>query len=474
MNLEQFLRILQARWRLMLVTLLVTVGSTLVVGLLLPKRYTATATVVIEFKGIDPISGGLLPMLPMGGYLATQVDIIHSHRVARGAVDLLKLADSPAAKELHLEATEGKGNIRDWLADRLTRYLKVEPSRESSVIDISYSGNDPRFSAAVANAIVQSYINTTLELKVAPARQINTFFNEQIKELKDNVEKAQASLSAYQREKGIIATDERIDVENNRLNELSTQLVAAQSQTYDSLSRQRQVQDFVARGQVPDTLPDVLSNPVIQSLKASLAQLESKQNELSSKVGRNHPSFQSVAAEIDGVKRKMIVEMKTISTALGNSASLAQKREEQIKAALAAQRAKVLEMKKERDDLTVLVREAENAQRVYDGAMARMTQTRLESQVTQTNVMVINEAIEPSEHSSPRILLNAVVAVFLGTLLAVGFALLREMLDPVVRSQHDLAETLGLPVLGVLGADRPRDWRGRVRALRALRWARSA
>jgi chain length determinant protein EpsF len=252
-------------------SLLIAVGTTIVVSLILPKRYTATATVVVDFKGIDPISGGVLPVLPMSAYLATQVDIIQSHSVARGAVDLLKLAESAAAKEQYMEKTEGRGHIRDWLADRLVKYLKVEPSRESSVINISYSGSEPRFSAAVANAIVQSYINTNLELKVAPARLTNTFFNEQIKALKDNAEKAQASLSEYQREKGIIANEERLDIENSRLNELSTQLVAAQAQTYDSVSRQRQVQEFVAKGRIPDTLPDVLSNPVIQSLKASLA-----------------------------------------------------------------------------------------------------------------------------------------------------------------------------------------------------------
>jgi len=457
MNLQQFLRILRARWLLMVITLAITVGTTIIVSLILPKRYTATATVVVDFKGIDPISGGILPILPIGSYLATQVDIIQSHSVARRAVDLLKLADNPAAKELYMRETEGKGNIRDWLADLLIKYLKVEPSRESSVINISYSGNDPRFSAAVANAIVQSYVNTNLELKIAPARQTNTFFNEQIKSLKDNVEKAQQALSAYQREKGIIATDERLDVENNRLNDLSSQLVAAQAQTYDAQSRQRQVQEFVTKGQVPDTLPDVLSNPVIQGLKVNLTQLEAKQNDLSSKVGKNHPSYQSVSAEIEGVKRKLIDEMKTISGTLANSASLAQKREDQVRASLAAQRAKVLEMKKVRDDLAVLMREAENSQRAYDGAQGRMTQTKLESQTTQTNVMVINEAIEPIEPSSPKILLNTILSVILGLMLAVGFALLREMSDRIVRSEADLTEALGVPVLGVLGAER-RGW----------------
>jgi len=465
MNLHQFLRILRARWLLILLTLIITVGTTIVVSSMMPKRYTATATVVVDIKGIDQISGIMLPTMPMAGYLATQVDIIRSHNVARKAVDLLKLAENPGAKELFMNETQGRGNIRDFLAELLLKYLNVEPSRESSVVNISYTGNDPRFAAAVTNAFVQAYINTNLELKIAPARQTNAFFNEQIKSLQDNLENAQAKLSAYQRQHGIIATDERLDVENNRLNDLSSQLVQAQAQMFDAQSRQRQVQDFVARGQVPDTLPDVLSNPVIQGLKASLTQLEAKQNDLSSKVGKNHPTYQSVVAEIAGVRNQIVSEMKTISATLGNAASLAQKREDQIRASLAGQRAKVLEMKRVRDDLTVLLREVENSQRAYDGAQGRMTQTKLESQSSQTNVMVINEAVEPLEHSSPKILLNTILSVILGLMLAVGFALLREMSDRIVRSETDLAETLGMPVLGVLGKER-RGW-GRRRALPA-------
>src|SRR5690606_5723571 len=155
---------------------------------------------------------------------------------------LLHLAENPSDKELWQRETEGRGQIRDWLADLLLRDLSVEPSRESNVIRISYTGNDPRFSAAVANAFVSAYINTVLEMRVDPARQTAKFFDEQMETLKNNLAKAQSLLSDYQRKNGITVADERFDVENMRLMELSSQLVAAQAQTYDTLSRQRQVQ----------------------------------------------------------------------------------------------------------------------------------------------------------------------------------------------------------------------------------------
>jgi polysaccharide biosynthesis transport protein len=456
MSLQQFLRILRARWLLMLITVVIAIAAAVAISLILPARYTATATVVVDFKSVDPVSGGILPMMPLSGYLATQVDILRSHSIARRAVDELRLAENPMAQELYMQQTEGRGTIRDFLAQLLLRELEVQPSRESSVINVSYTGNDPRFSAVVANAFVKSYIETTLELKVAPAQQTNVFFNEQIKSLRDNLEKAQVRLSAYQREKGIIATDERLDVESNRLNDLSSQLVAAQAQTYDSLSRRGQVQAFVARGQVPDTLPDVLANPVIQNLKSNLTQLELKRLDLSTRAGKNHPSYQAIASEMDEVKQKLLQEMKIIGAALGNTASIAQEREDQIKTALSAQRQKVLAMKQVRDDQAVLLREVESAQRAYDGAMSRMTQTKLESQTTQTNVAVINEAIEPINPSFPNLTLNIAVAIVLGSIIAIGAALLREFSDRIVRSEADLVETLGVPVLGVLSREKRR------------------
>ena len=457
MNPQQFFRILKARWRLMLVTLLVTVAVTTIVSVIIPPRYKATATVVVDFKGIDPISGSVLPLLPMGGAMATQVDIIQSHSVARRAVDLLKLAENPAAIELYKQETQGKGEIRDFLAELLLKHLKVEPSRESSVINVSYTGDDPRFAAAVANAVVQSYINTNLELKTSPARQTNTFFNEQIKTLKDSLEKAQANLSAHQRSKGIISTDERLDVETNRLNDLSTQFVSAQGQTFDAQQRQRQVDEAIARGEVPESVPDVVSNPVIQQLKTTLTGLEAKINDLSSKVGKNHPHYIAVTAELASVRNRLKEEMNTLAKTIGNNASISKRREDQMKASLDAQRAKVLAMKQVREDLTILIREVENAQRAYDAAQGRMTQTKLESQTTQTNVSVIMDAVEPIEPAFPILWLNIILSTILGLIFAIAVALMREMSDRVVRSELDLVQTLGIPVLGIL------DKRGRLR-----------
>lgn len=454
MNPMQVLTILRARKWIFLLTLGLTVATTLVVSLLLPKTYTATTSVVVNFKGTDPVTGATLPAMLMPGYLATQTEIITSRRVSRNVVEKLNLASSPVVRKQFQDDTEGQGDVQDWLADRLLQSLDVEPSRESSVISISYRGADPRFAAALANAFATSYAETNLKLKVEPSQQAAAWFNDQIKGLRDNLEKAQSTLSAYQREHGIIAVDERLDVETSRLADLSSQVVMAQSQTFDSLSRQRQL----GQGGAAES-PDIMANPLIQGMKSQLVQAEAKLTEISQRMQKNHPQYQAAEKEVANLKARIDEEIVKASSSIGQSAKISQRREGDLRAALAAQKSKLLELKQQRDDLAVLTREVENAQRVYDAAMQRFSQTSMEGQANQTDVSVLNVALPPLKPSSPRMFLNTVLSVFLGTLLGLGFSLLVEMVDRRVRTADDVSLIAGLPVLGSLDGrvERPRS-----------------
>lgn len=449
MNLQQFLLILQARYKIVLYTLLATVATTLIVSLLLPKQYSATATVLVDVKSPDPVGGIVLPAQMLPGYMATQIDIINSQKVTLKVVKTLRMAENPTAREQWQEETEGQGSIEIWLAELLQKKLDVKPARESNVVQINYTATDPKFAAVIANAFAQAYIDTNLELKVEPARQYAVWFDERTRQLRDGYEKAQATLSAYQREHGIVAADERLDIENARLAELSSQQTGIQALRSETRSRQAQ-----ARGNT-ETTPEVLQNSLIQGLKADLARLEAKLQETGGQLGRNHPQVQRLESEADSLRSKIESETQQIVGGLSTSNRVNAQRETEVKAALAAQKERVLEIKKQRDELAVLQREVESAQRAYDLVTQRLAQASLESQSTQTNIALLNPAVEPLKHSSPKLLLNLMLSLFLGGMLGVGAAFLLELADQRIRGLDDLALSLGLPVLGVI--EKPQD-----------------
>jgi succinoglycan biosynthesis transport protein ExoP len=445
MNLRQFLTLLRARHRLILSTLFATILLALGWSLVQSKTYTATASVLLNYKGVDPLTGLTMPGQLLPGYMATQIDIISSKNVALRVVDRLRLASSPTVIAQFEEATEGKGTVRDWLADLLQRRLDIKPARESSVVEISFKGADPAFAAAVANAFAEEYQNASVQLKTEPMKKAASYFNEQTKQLRDNLEAAQARLSKYQQEKGIVSLDNnRVDVELSRLNDLSTQLVAAQAAALEATSRER----MAGSGAVLS--PDVANNPLIQNLRVGLAAAEAKLAEGAARYGSNHPQYRAARAEVDKMRADLNAALGTVSKSVGGNAQVLRQREEQLRAVLAAQKTRVLELNRTRDELGVMLKDLDSAQRAFDAASGRFSQTRIEAQAEQSDIAVLNPAVAPAEPSGPRVLLNTLVAILLGTVLGLGLALLFELLQRPVRSAGDVQELLGIPVLGTI------------------------
>nr|WP_315252982.1 chain length determinant protein EpsF [uncultured Duganella sp.] len=444
MNLSQFLLILRARYKIILITLLITVVTTFVVSTLLPKTYTASSSVLLNARGVDPITGLSMPGQMLPGYMATQVDIITSKNVALRVVDRLKLAESPAVVAQFNEATGGRGSVRDWLADLLLRKIEAMPSKESSLVEISFKGSDPQFVAAVANAFAEEYQRLSIVLKVDPMKKVSLYLNDQVKLLRDTLEAAQGRLSKYQQEHGIVSVDNRLDVESARLNDLSSQLVAAQSQLIEASSRRQ-----VASGQAGES-PDVANNPLIQNLRMAVSNAEAKFADVSQRLDKNHPQYQSAKAELDKLRGELASQIKATSNSVTNSESIMRQREGEIRASLAAQKAKVLELNRTRDEMGVLLKDVESAQRGFDAASQRSSQTRIEGQSEQADIAILNPAVVPLQPSGPRVMLNTALALVLGAMLGVGLGLVAEMLDRRLRSTDDLTDVLGIPVFGVL------------------------
>jgi chain length determinant protein tyrosine kinase EpsG len=444
MTLVQFISILRARWKIMVLVLGLVVAGTGLVNLVLPKKYTSSVGVLVDVKSPDPIAGIIYPNMSTPAYMATQVDVVLSDRVSQEVVRALKLNESPALRDQWREATQGQGSFESWEADFLRTGLDVKPSRDSNVISITYKSVDPKFATALANAYAQAYINVSLELRVDPAKQYGKFFEARSKQLREKVEDARAKLTAFQRQSGIVGADERLDVENARLNELSSQLVQLQAVETETSSRQAQAQSSA------DRIQDVINNPVISNLKTDLARQESRLKELSDRLGDKHPSVTELKANIEETRQRIDAETRRVTGGVSVSNSINRTRLQQTQAALDAQRIKVLRLKEARDQLAVLTSDVESAQRALESVSVRANQTELESGTTQTNLYVLNPASEPVKPSSPRVTLNMLVALFVGTLLGVGAAMVMELFDRRVRAASEVVQALELPLLGVL------------------------
>jgi polysaccharide biosynthesis transport protein len=463
---KQVLAILAARWPWALAVLLLCVAGTAIVSTTMLKRYTAYASVMLDARSPDQVTGGAPSSSLPSGYLATQIELITSERVGRAVIRALNLDNDSRLRDAWLKAGKGDGDFEAWLVGVLQQGLSVRPTT-ANVVNVSYTSEDSAKAAALANAYVKAYIDTSLELRMERVRQYGGFFDARAKELRSDLERAKVKLTEYQQKNGLLVGDEKLNLEASRLIELGAQLLAAQSANAEVAGRLKQA------GQRTEQLQEVWQNPAVAALSSDVTREEVRLREMTSRLGENHPQLIEQEARLSELRAKLTAEK---GRAVGNvsfGSSANQSRVAQISSVLEAQRAKVLRMQSQREQSVDLQRDVDSAQRAYDTMQQRVNQASIESQNTQANLSVLKHATAPMAPSSPNLLKNIGASLAAGALLGLGLIVGREQMDRRLRTVDDVSELkqamlVSLPVSGHARRPLPDTSRTRLMKQRVL------
>src|ERR1051326_8304357 len=455
MDLNQFLLALRARRKAFMLALVATIVAALAVALIMPKKYVGQATLIVDSRDEQTIAPhGGVALATRAAYVATQIELIQSGRVATQVARDLNLAENAELREMWQDDTGGVGPIDVWIGELLLQKLKVT-NTVSNLITIEYSTKSPKAAAQIANGFAKAYLDVVLELRNQPVREASHWFEEQLGGMRNQVTQAENKLTAFQKQKGILVADEHLDIETARLTELNTQMLAARAAFYDAESKYKQASELLASGGSPDAMADVMASPAVAAVKLDLARAESLLQTASTDLGANHPVYMKYSADVKALREKLASEMKKVVATLRNAMEQSQRREQEIKTAVDAQQARIMQAKDVRVQLSSMTREVENAQRNYDTVLTRAMSTQLESRARQGDVQLLTPAIEPALPAQPKIPLVAALSVVLGLLIATGMVYLLEPLGRRVRSRGDLEARLAVPSLGRLSKWQP-------------------
>jgi tyrosine-protein kinase Etk/Wzc len=245
----------------------VTGGATLaalVVALLLPSVYTARSTLLppgsqqqsssaaalAALGSLGGLAGGLAPKTPDELYVA----LLKSDSVLRALDEHFDLRTRYKAKNF------------EALRKRMPSYVRVTSDKKSGLISVEIDDEDPKFAAELANAHVGEVTKVLGRLAVSEAQLRRVFFEQQLKETKENLIKAEHDLQRVQEKSGVIVLDKQAEA-----------LIGGAAQVRAMIA-EREVQLKVMRTGATDQNPDVLRlTSELRALRAELARMESSQ-----------------------------------------------------------------------------------------------------------------------------------------------------------------------------------------------------
>ncbi|KPK35583.1 MAG: hypothetical protein AMK70_05015 [Nitrospira bacterium SG8_35_1] len=422
-------------------------------------------------------------------YKETQYKIIESRSVARRVIKKLNLAESeefnPAPKTGVIVSLKSsirgmlsslkkavKGLIKtepkvaqkpglmsdeeerlpdSGLVSAFIGRISVSPVRDSRLVDIGFTARDPEVAVRTVNALAQAYIDHNMELRLGTIQDAMAWMNERIEEERRKVEASERKLQEYREQEGIVTefSGEVETVTAQKLAQLNSQVVQAESSRVEAETRYKQALQLKDNPLILDSIPEVLSNSLIQSIKKSEVELYNRISELSGKYGKEHPKMKAANSELGSLQKRKTSEINRIIDSLRNEFEVAQAREASLKAALERQKQESLELNKKAIEYSVLKREAEGARELYDLLIRRFKETSVTEEIDAGNIRIIDRA-EYAYQVSPNTRRDMRLAAVIGLMLGLGLAFFIEYLDNTIKSPEEVEPYFKVPLLGVV------------------------
>src|ERR1700728_474735 len=428
----QLLAILRAHRTHAIIIALALVLATGVIVKLLPKKYTAQATVLVNFESNDGTRQA--PPDLFTSYLLTQVELLENREVLLTVIDRLGLTQDPEFTAGF--RNDGVNTLRDWVEKQLRANLLVEQGKGIQLLYVSATSKDRNKAAQIANTIVEVYQSRESTHGNDPSSGRAHEYSEQLADLKSKVTTAEQQMAEFRQRTGITDILAANDVETQALAALEQQLLAAQN--IRRTAESKRVED-------QGSTDPVMASQLIQNLKNQLSTLQAELAQSTATLGPKHPKVLELQSQIAAARHTLDREMQNFSQNSSATVSSATELEGKLKRAVDDQRAKVVKIRAMQDEGQKLQLELESAQTVYKRALDSYDQVMFASS------SFVSRAAVPLEPSKPNKMLLLIVGALLSVLVALAGPLFYElMFNRRLHCRDDFERELGLPVLAEL------------------------
>jgi succinoglycan biosynthesis transport protein ExoP len=421
------------------------VAATLIVSARLTPIYESTVTVDIDRQIPPAVIGEDATRAPLNDtdqFLATQVKLIQSDSVLRPVAQRYHLLDLEKGAS---GATGGKPSEVDDDAPVLLNKLKVTRPPNTYLLLISYRSPQPRLAADVANAVARSYVEHTYNIRFQSSASLAKFMERQLEELKAKMEHSSAALAQFERELNVINPEERTSILSARLLQLNTEFTNAQTDRV----RKESAWNSVESGSL-EAVQVSTQGENLKALSAKLDEARQKFAEIATHYGTNHPEYRKAAVQVEEIQRQLQESRKNAARRVEVEYRESINRESMLQKAVAETKADFDRLNARSFDYQNLKREADADKSLYEELVRKIREAGINAGFQNSSVRIADPARAAIGPVFPNIRENVLLAFLFSTALAVGMAVLSDLVDSSVRDPEQVHALFQMDVLGSL------------------------
>ena len=476
-DLNALIAALLRRRRIFIITAGIIFALGVIVTLLLPKVYTASADVLLDQHKQNIVEGQqVVSDLPADQFSTdTEVEVLKSRELAEKVVASQRLDRDPFFNPA-LPQSGVKGVIQavsgvlkpiknafstplgpavaaqvshEKVTDSLMKRLRVTRSGLTYVIGIGVAADGASKSARIANAFADQYLTAQLDAKFDATQHAAEFLNGRLAGLQAQMEQADAAVAQYKAANGgLLSGDNNNTLTQQEVSNLDAQLATAKAAQAEQNGKLAAARSQLARGGNGEDLGAALDSPVIQQLRAQRGQLSSQVADLQTRYGARHPELLRAESEVTDIDKQIQGEIQRIISNLEAQQQVADQRAASLAGSLAQSRGTLASNSIASVKLNELERDADSARTTYQTYLDRFKQANAQQGVEQSDARIISRAKIPISPSSPLWLLSLPLSLIAGLAAGSGCVLLAELRSTGLFTAADVEDALETTSLG--------------------------
>ncbi len=368
--------------------------------------------------------------------------------------NLPSVRNDPNATPSRLLAQYDPERVKQFIRLMLLRNVAVQRVGRSYAMRIVFRSHDPELAAKIANAYAEAYINDQLIADFEATQKATDWMQTHIEDLRVNSQLASKRAEDFRAENGLTTT-QGVLVTEQQLAQLNTQLTLAKAETVESKARYDQFKNLFET-QHPDLFrfanlyAQQLSNTALQDLTKQLDLYQSREQELITNFGADHPQVRSLRLQKSELDRRIVRELEGILEGLNSKFEVNKAREQAILGSVEQATGQNSLAYRTQVELRGYEQKAEALNSLYQSYLSKFEDISNQETFTVSRIRLISSATPPTSSSSPRTIPILIYSLFFFGMIGLLYAVFREYRERFFRIGSQIRQLLGQKFLGYL------------------------
>jgi polysaccharide biosynthesis transport protein len=441
--------------------LVTALGEVLVIKIL-PAKFAATATLIIDTRKYE-----MFQHTTMVGdtsfdqaAIESQLEILKSENIALTVIRKLQLADESefgkpkpgmlgslllTFTDSHEQPASEFSRERRALAV-FGGNLTVRRLGPTYVIEITFRSFDAARAAEIANTVGEAYILEQLEGKYEATKRASDWLQDRLKQLGEQASVAQRAVIEFKSSNNIVDAGNGRLVSEQQLTDLNGQLTVARQRASEASVRLARVQEILGSdaedAAINAAITDALKNDVVTKLRTQYHELSNREQEWSQRYGRNHLATVNLRTQLNEIRNSIRDELKRVAEAYRSDLQIAKKSEESLEHDIAQAMSQADTTNQARVSLRELESSAQSYRSLYDNFLQRYMESVQQQTFPITDARLITRATAPGQRDFRKPMVAGAAVPVGGLLIGVALAFLRELRDRVFRTAAQVETSL--------------------------------